>query len=121
MSQLEQAVQPVLTQFLETPKVDIALDTQQILARWTWKTALVAMLMSSDEDRTHGYGVPRREYRHMFRHRALSDQPRATQIWVDHYVGGLGVSAQITPVTLGQQGMAPPEPSRKPWPDALGR
>jgi hypothetical protein len=110
MSRLEVVAQRVLTPFiLGEPGMIEAVD-QGAVAAWVHKTALTAMLVSSEEDRDRGYGLPASEYRALY---ALQDEARslpASRFWVGRYEGHRCWSVRVTPLAVRIDGL--PEPDR---------
>lgn len=62
-------------------------DDERLISAWAFKTALVAMLSSSEEDRTRGYGVPAEEYTSLYSIRDNREPLPGCQFWIGHYVG----------------------------------
>jgi hypothetical protein len=69
LSQLEGAAKPVLTPLILGQSTELSVDDQRLIAVWAFKTALVAMLSSSEEQRAQGYGVPVAEYQALYARR----------------------------------------------------
>jgi hypothetical protein len=63
MSRLEDVARRVLTPFILGESGKLARADQGAIAAWLQKTALVAMLVSSEQARAGGYGLPPAEYR----------------------------------------------------------
>ena len=62
LSELEGAAKPVLTPLIRGESRRLPDDDQALIAEWTCKTALISLLISSEEARHGGYGVPATEY-----------------------------------------------------------
>ena len=69
LSQLERAAKPVLTPLILGQPTELSTEDQRLTAVWVFKTALAAMLSSSDEQRAQGYGVPAAEYQALYDNR----------------------------------------------------
>jgi hypothetical protein len=110
MSKLEETAQRVLTPLiLGRPGVIEPLD-QGAIAAWMQKTCLVAMLVSSEEKRKRGYGLPPSEYRELYDRRESVEPSPATQIWVGRYKGQeQTVSTWVTPMVVTVEGIAEPQ------------
>ncbi|TCO37618.1 hypothetical protein EV646_1235 [Kribbella antiqua] len=110
MSRLEVTAQRVLTPFIlgEPGEIEVA-DTGRIAA-WAQKTALTAMLVSSEEDRDHGYGLPTSEYRDFYTLREEACPLPVSQFWIGRYDGVRGWSVRVTPLAVRIDGI--PEPDR---------
>jgi hypothetical protein len=63
MSHLEAAAQRILTSFILGEPGQIETDDVGTVAAWVQKTVLTSMLISSDAQRSAGYGLPPSEYR----------------------------------------------------------
>ncbi|MDQ0923382.1 hypothetical protein QF038_001890 [Pseudarthrobacter sp. W1I19] len=87
MSQLENAAQRVLTPFILGKPGTIAVEDQAVIAMWAQKTALTAMLVSSEKQRDEGYGLAPSEYIALYEQRERMQPLDASQIWVGKYVG----------------------------------
>lgn len=116
MSRLEVVAQRALTPFiLGEPGEIVAADTGAVAA-WVQKTALTAMLVSSETERDSGYGLPASEYRGLW---TLRDEARplpASQFWIGRYVGWSRLaSTWVTPLAVIVEGL--PEADR---PQAYG-
>lgn len=110
MSQLEDIAQRVLTPLiLGRPGTIEAIDHAAI-ATWVQKTALVAMLLSSDEQRSNGYGFAPSTYRALYEIRDRKEPLDATQTWVGHYQGAPNNWAvRVTPICICIAGTPEPE------------
>jgi hypothetical protein len=108
MSQLEGIAQRVLRPFVLGEPGMVEPADQGPVAAWAQKTALGAMLVSSEEDRVAGYGLPTSEYRNLY---VLRDQLRplpASWLWIGRYVGERIGATWVTPLVVAIDGI--PEP-----------
>jgi len=110
MSRLEAVAQRVLTPFILGEPGEIRLKDQGPVAAWTQKTALTAMLVSSENERADGYGLPASEYREMHALRDEAQPLPASQFWIGQYKGVRGWSVRVTPLAARIDGL--PEPDR---------
>lgn len=100
MSHLEAVAQRVLTPFILGQPGVVEIRDQGAIAAWVQKTAMTAMLVSSEEERDKGYGLPKSDYRELY---ALRDEVRplpASQFWIGRYEGGRVASVWVTPLTV---------------------
>ncbi|RFA17623.1 hypothetical protein B7R25_17175 [Subtercola boreus] len=105
MSGLENHAKRVLTSLLLGESDEIRADDQGPVAMWLQKTAFMAMLLSSAEDREAGYGVPPSEYRLLYEQRNTFEPLGTSRFWVGRYVGELGHgSVWVTPLSVGVAG-----------------
>jgi hypothetical protein len=89
----------------------IGADDARAVAAWVQKTALPAMLVSSDAQRSLGYGLPRSKYRGLSNLRNEMQPLPASQFWIGRYAGKSRVaSAWAAPLTVTAKGL--PEPDR---------
>ena len=110
LSQLEAAAKPVLTPLILGQPMELSVDDQRLIATWSCKTALVAMLSSSDEQRAQGYGVPPTEYQALYATREHPEPLPGSQYWIGTYVGERPPGAvRITPLGIELEGMPPPD------------
>jgi hypothetical protein len=110
MSRLEVVAQRVLTPLILGRPGEIEAADRGALAAWVQKTALTAMLVSSEEERDAGYGLPPTEYRELY---ALRDEARplpVSRFWIGRYDGVRGWSIRVVPLTVRVDGL--PEPDR---------
>lgn len=106
MSNLETAAKRVLTPLILDEPGTIALEDQAVIATWVHKTALTAMLLSSQEQRESGYGLSPLEYRALYERRELRRPLNASQFWVGRFEGASGFSAvRVTPLTVRSPGL----------------
>ncbi|NJC71906.1 hypothetical protein HC031_19615 [Planosporangium thailandense] len=94
MSRLEDVAKRVLTPLILGEPGNIAQAGQGRIAAWLEKTVLVAMLMSSEEEREGGYSLPAQEYRALYDRRAAMEPLPASQVGVETSAG----LAQLWPV-----------------------
>jgi len=111
MSQLEDVANRVLTPFILGQTGTLAQADQGAVATWLQKTALVAMLVSSEEERAGGYGLPPEEYRAVYDQRAAMEPLPASRVWLGRYGGERRFgSTGVTPLVVAVEGL--PEPDR---------
>ncbi len=68
----------------------------------TCKTALVSLLVSSDEARMSGYGVPPGEYAALYAQRDRMEPLPFSQDWIGSYTGDRRASSiWVTPFAAG--------------------
>jgi hypothetical protein len=109
MSRLEDTAKRVLTPFVLGHDGTIQPADQAALTAWAQKTALVAMLVSADADREHGYGLPAADYRELYAGRTRMAPLGASQYWIGRYEGVRGWSVRATPFVLTVKGLPEPE------------
>jgi hypothetical protein len=111
MSGLEGTARRVLPPLiLGKPGVVQPIDLGPVAA-WAHKTALVAMLVSSGDDRARGYGLPASEYAEMYAQREGLTPLPASQFWIGRYAGQrMAALQQVTPLVVTVDGM--PVPTR---------
>jgi hypothetical protein len=110
MSRLEVVARRVLTPLILGQPGRVEATDQGAIAAWVQKTALTAMLVSSEADRDRGYGLPVGEYHEMY---TLRDELRplpASQFWAGRYEGVRSWSIRVTPLAVRVDGL--PEPDR---------
>lgn len=106
MSQLETVAQRVLKPLILGEPGTIAAEDQAAVAMWAQKTVLTAMLVSSEEQRAGGYGLPLSEYQALYAGREQVRPLGATQFWVGRYDGDPGYWAiRATPVAVRISGV----------------
>lgn len=77
---------------------------------WVQKTALVAMLLSGEEQRSRGYGLSSTEYRELFECRDPFNPLDASQVWVGRFEATAVITAvQVTPMCVRVSGDSEPE------------
>ncbi len=111
MSRLEVVARRVLTPFILRESGEIAAEDTGPTAAWIQKTALTAMLVSSQEQREAGYGLPTAEYRGLWTMRDDAVPLPASQFWIGRYAGENRLaSTWVTPLTVTAEGL--PEADR---------
>ena len=100
MSRLEARAKPILTPLILDQASELLPDDQRQIAVWALKTALVAMLSSSEGDRGRGYGVPPTEYATLYANRERPEPPSHSQFWIGRYTGGRPAAIRNVPLTL---------------------
>ena len=109
MSNLEAVAGRVLTPFILGNPGSIAEGDAGAIAAWAHKTALVALLVSSDDDRARGYGVSAEEYRALHAVQEYVEPLPDSQFWIGCYNGEQRLaSAWVTPMIAKVDGL--PEP-----------
>ncbi|WP_311215117.1 MULTISPECIES: hypothetical protein [unclassified Arthrobacter] len=110
MSDLEGIAQRVLSPLILGEPGTINLEDQSAIAMWVHKTALTAMLISSDKQRDEGYGLPSSEYAGLYSRRDQLRPLEASRFWLGRYAGTDEFSAvRVTPVTMGMSGFPEPD------------
>jgi hypothetical protein len=97
LSALESAAKPVLTPLIRGESRRLPDDDQALIASWTCKTALVSLLISSDETQP---GVPPGEYTGLYEQRNRMEPLPFSQYWIGSYTGERGTSIWITPFVI---------------------
>ncbi|WP_246076550.1 hypothetical protein [Amycolatopsis cihanbeyliensis] len=110
MSKLEGVARRVLTPFILGEPGAISPEDQGAVATWIQKTALTAMLVSSEEDRKGGYGLPASEYHALYALRDKAQPLPGSQFWIGRYNGVRSWSVRATPLAVRVNGL--PEPDR---------
>ncbi|MER5966544.1 hypothetical protein [Streptomyces sp. NPDC002057] len=101
MSRLEVVAQRVLTPLILGSRGTIAPEDQALIAMWAEKTALTAMLLSSEEQRKSGYGLPPSVYKAFHECRDQMRPLDTSRFWVGRYEGAERQAAcQVTPLTV---------------------
>jgi hypothetical protein len=89
---------------------ELSADDQRLIAAWACKTALVAMLSSSDEQRAQGYGVPPTEYHALY---AMREHPQPllhSRYWIGTYLGERPPgSVRVVPLGIELDGLPTPD------------
>ncbi len=108
MSRLEDIAGRVLTPLIlgEPGRVDVT--DQAALAAWVQKTTLVAMLVSPEQDRAEGYGLPQAEYTELYERRGLLVPLPFTQFWIGRYEGVRNWSVRCAPLVVTVMGLPYP-------------
>ena len=100
LSALENASQSVLAPLIRGESRRLPDDDQALIAAWTCKTALVSQLLSSEEARSDGQGLPRSEYVALYEQRELMEPLPSSQYWIGSYAGNRGASVWVTPFVV---------------------
>jgi hypothetical protein len=107
MSGLEQVARRVLTPMIRGEETVVSKDDQPVLAMWALKTTLVAMMVSSQEDRAQGYGLPPAEFVELHSQRDQRQPPDHVQVWLGRFDGKQHLaSVQATPMIVTAQDAA---------------
>ncbi|MFF2299666.1 hypothetical protein [Arthrobacter sp. NPDC058127] len=110
MEGLEQVAQRVLTPLILGEPGRVHQADQGAVAAWLQKTALVAMLVSSADDREQGYGLPPSEYELLYQLRGEKTPLPASMFWIGRYTGELRLgSVWVTPLSLNVDGLPEPD------------
>jgi hypothetical protein len=109
MSRLEEVAGRVLRPLILGDGGRIEPGDSGAIAAWTQKTALVAMLVSSEEDRAAGYGLPSSEYRRMYARRDVWLPLPESQFWIGRYDGAPTAIQQVTPLVVYVDGQPEPQ------------
>ena len=98
LSELEGAAKPIIAPLIRGEARCLPYEDQALIAAWTCKTALVSLLMSSDEARAGGYGVPPTEYAALYAQRDRLEPLPFSQYWIGSFTGDRRtLSIWITP------------------------
>ncbi len=109
LSELEGAAKPILAPLIRGEGRRIPYEDQALIAAWTCKTALVSMLISSDDARLAGYGVPPTEYTALYEQRDRMEPLPFSQYWIGTYTGDRrGASVWVTPFVIEAKGPGSP-------------
>jgi hypothetical protein len=110
MSELESVAKRALTPCILGESGTIAQADQGAIAAWLQKTALVAMLVSSDDERAGGYGLPPSEYRAVYDQRSAIEPLPASRVWTGRYGGKDRLaSVWVTPLAVTIDGLSEPD------------
>jgi hypothetical protein len=110
MSNLESVARRVLTPFILGNPGSISKEDTAAIAAWVQKTALVGMLVSSEDERAAGYGVPQDEYWNLYILQQSGEPLPSSQVWIGHYQGEQRLSSiWVTPMVINIDGHAEPE------------
>lgn len=105
MSNLEDVAKRILTPFILGKSGVIQPADLGAIAAWVQKTALVTMLVSSEEDRAGGYGLPPSEYQNLSSIRDDIVPLPASRFWIGRYEPGLrSASTWVTPFIVDVDG-----------------
>lgn len=124
LSELEGAAKPVISPLIRGEPRRLPGDDQALVATWTCKTAMVSLLVSSDEARLSGHGVPLSEYAALYAQRDRVEPLPFSQCWIGSYAGDRRASSiWVTPFVIEVTGAGPPPeiPSGYAMTLALGR
>ena len=100
MSRLEAQARRILGPLILGQSAAVEEADLGIVAAWTQKTALVAMLVSPGRDRASGYGLPPAEYSALYDAREATSPLDASQFWIGRYLGPGGAHEQVTPLVV---------------------
>lgn len=110
MSDLEQVAQRVLGPLIIGEPNDLAPEDHGPVAQWAQKTALIAMLVSSEAERAAGYGLSESEYKALYELRDDARPLPASTLWVGKYTGQTRQAVVwVTPLVIELEGL--PEPT----------
>lgn len=111
LSQLEGAAKPVIAPLIRGEGRRLPYDDQALIAAWTCKTGLVSLLISSDEARASGYGVPPTEYTSLYGQRDRMEPLPLSQYWIGACTGDRRMSSiWVTPFVIEVVGgLSPPD------------
>lgn len=110
MSRLENIARRTLASLIVGEPGILSLDDQGAVAAWVQKTALTAMLVSSEKNRADGHGVPVSEYHDLYARRNAAQPLADSQFWIGRYEGVRGWSIRVTPLAVRMYGV--PEPAQ---------
>ncbi|MFZ0229305.1 MAG: hypothetical protein WAL41_20710 [Mycobacterium sp.] len=112
LSSLESSARPVLTPLIRGESRHLPSDDQALIAKWTCKTTLVSLLVTSAQDRG-GDGVPPSEYTKLYEQRERVEPLPFSQYWIGSYHGDRAASIWVTPfvVEVIDAGTPPDTPS----------
>lgn len=105
MSDLEAVAQRVLAPFILGESGEVAVKDLGAVAAWVHKTALTAMLVSPEQERARGYGLPPSEYHELYAAREQMLPLPASRFWIGRYAGGRSASVRATPLAVGVEGL----------------
>ncbi|WP_208740866.1 hypothetical protein [Micromonospora arida] len=107
MSRLEDTARRVLSPIILGEPGAISTQDQPVIAVWAQKTALTAMLLSSKEQRSRGYGLPKSVYTMFYDCQSRMEPLGGSRFWVGQYEGKLGFAAiHVTPLAVRIPGIA---------------
>ena len=112
MHDLETTAKRVLSPLILGDMSEVGRADQASVAAWAQKTALIAMLVSSKEERERGHGLSPHEYRAFYGAGKRGRPLPASTTWLGRYPGDRHLSgARVVPVALEISGLpASPEP-----------
>lgn len=101
MSKLEVIARRVLTPLIRGESATVTVDDQPAVAMWVQKTALTAMLISSEAQRKNGYGLPPKLYHELYKRHGALEPLQPSQFWIGRYAGDPAFHAvQVTPMAV---------------------
>jgi hypothetical protein len=108
MSRLKAVARRTLTPFILGEAGGLDTSDLGAVAAWAHKTALTSMLVSSQQERAAGHGLPAPEYRALY---DLGDTktPPASQFWIGRHTGSRFTSVHVTPVAVRFDGTPEPD------------
>lgn len=110
MSGLEGAVKPILTPLILGEDRDLSADDERLISAWTFKTALVSLVSSSEDDRARGYGVPAEEYAALYSRRDHPEPLPYSQFWIGCYAGERPPGTiRVVPLVVELNDIPPPD------------
>ncbi|MCL5077216.1 MAG: hypothetical protein M1288_03765 [Actinobacteria bacterium] len=108
MSKLETVASQVLPPLILGQSGSLQFSDQRAIAAWALKTIQVALLVSSDEERAAGHGLPTSEYRILHERSTKGDVVPATHLWAGKYEGtDHHLAVWVTPLTATIDGITP--------------
>jgi hypothetical protein len=112
LSSLESSARPVLTPLIRGESQHLLAGNHALIAKWTCKTALVSLLVTSAQDRG-GDGVPPSEYTDLYEQRGSVAPLPFSRYWIGSYQGDRASSIWVTPfvVEVTDAGTPPDIPS----------
>ncbi|GAA3945388.1 hypothetical protein [Actinoplanes auranticolor] len=110
MSRLEIVAKRTLTPFILGNAGHLTAEDAGPVAAWLQKTALTAMLVSSEKERDAGYGLPPSEYHRLWTLRNQKMPLPTSQCWIGRYAGQRRLAATwVTPITVAVDGLPEPD------------
>jgi hypothetical protein len=111
LSHLEAAAKSVIAPLILGKSGRLLYDDQALISTWTCKTALVSLLISPDEARLAGYGVPPAEYTTLYAQRDRLEPLPLSRYWIGSYTDTRrGASIWATPFVIEAVGAdSPPD------------
>ena len=110
MSNLEAVASRVLSPFILGKAGSVSEKDAGAVVAWVQKTALVGLLVSSEDDRTRGYGVRAHEYRALYELRDEAAPLPASQFWIGRHDGEQRLaSVWVTPMVVKVNGLPEPD------------
>lgn len=107
MSSLEAVASRVLAPFILGESGSVQSSDQKAIVMWALKTAHVSMLVSSDEERKAGYGLPASEYRILYQSSIRDEIVPTSQLWIGRYEGtDHDLAVWVTPLVAHVDGLA---------------